>query len=512
MENIKSYGLSDSMIEYAKVKVKYSKSYLKKHGVILGDKKIVPFSDFVQNTFVNPDRYLAELQHRAWSIYNYAMDRGLANIFFTLTLPSNWHKEKYHKNKLIPNKTYGGRYIITSLKHPISGQTIKLKNSEDNIKKYSPYGASKELSKLLRKIYDSRWYKGIQKEDRVYFRAIEPHADGTPHTHVSFFVPHDKVEKFISSTMRMFPYPQCEISTTHVPDTYTYYEKCNFRNGKWVSGYKLNAKDKNFISQAIENPISYLMKYVLKTLDDLREDSDNLSNISYWYLYHGISRFYTSKLFIPLEIYRRLNGMYTIPELTDAYLRGDVQVNIRTDNNKIANIQNEYGYLYVNAFIIDTFSDRDWRNDVDNDEYEPFNYEFKTVYAHKDETALQARVEVIIDGVEYQAVNIDEYYKSKNKFSNYLHKVKLNPLEQGDYELFNYFNSLDIETVNFSHYAVTRNMLITRGLLHESYIKPSEFTKEYFDKPTCKYQWFNNVLSLQDFVYDDFNLCKQIVS
>jgi len=49
---------------------------------------------------------------------------------------------------------------------------------------------------MLRLITSNRIYSSIPGDSRCYFRSIEPHKSGVPHTHISFFIPKDKIESF----------------------------------------------------------------------------------------------------------------------------------------------------------------------------------------------------------------------------------------------------------------------------------------------------------------------------
>ena len=285
---MKNYGLSSYQIDKAKKKLQFNKEFMASNGIQIDD-KIVPFADFVSNSYMNSDRYIAELQHRAWSVFDYAKDRDLKNIFITFTLPTEWHetkqKSKVDKTRIF-NKKFGGRKYIkiktkqgnnynlinahASYKIPFLDVDLDFTNTID---KYTPRNASKELTKMFKKIFDDRACKSVDKDDRCYFRVTEPHKGGTPHVHMSLFVPSDKVKSIVRSVNRLFPAPLSKVETE------------------------------------VNSPVSYLMKYVLKTLDDLRNDNDKITNLTLWYLYHGISRFYTSRTFVSLDVYRKLNGM-----------------------------------------------------------------------------------------------------------------------------------------------------------------------------------------------------------
>lgn len=452
MKKIKTYGLTKYQIKKAHDKLKFNRQFMNSNGVQV-DNKIVPFADFVQNSYTNSDRYIAELQHRAWSVFNYAKSKDLSNVFLTLTLPSKWHKLKTFKDKLIKNKKFSGRTYITILKSPIDKKKYKFLNCHvkqkfngldfepvldfsETIDKYTPHNASIELSKLLKKFFDDRAYKSINKDDRCYFRVTEPHQDGTPHIHMSLFVPFDMKDKIVKALNRLFPAPQSKIETD------------------------------------IDSPVAYLMKYVLKTLDDLRDDGSDISNLTLWYLYHGISRFYTSRTFVSLDVYRRLNGMYTLQNLTEKYDFNEVSVYVYSGTKKIAMIENEYGTIYIPKPV-------NWSQKLDEadrlgkDGKVQLDSGFETIYKEKDFSP----IEISIDGEEFVMYDYSLMkHNAENKkrlienlepipLSDIMHKVIKKPYQMSMFELYEYFENLDIDTVNSQHYMYTRNLMIEKGLL-----------------------------------------------
>jgi len=410
-----NYGMTEHQIQDAMDKLHFNKEYMRLNGIQL-DNKFVPFADFVANSYINSDRYIAELQHRAWSIYEYAEERGLTNIFITLTLPSVWHAKKTYKGRLIDNPKFGGRKYICKINKVrfINAHVVQrvpfIEPELDfsaTIDKYSPRNASKELSKMLKKLFDDRGYKDINKDDRCYFRVTEPHKDGTPHLHISLFVPKDKSERIVKALNRFYPAPMGEVETN------------------------------------VKSPVKYLMKYVLKTFDDLREDNNNITNLTLWYLYHGISRFYTSRTFISLEIYRKLNGMYTLRELTASYNNERVSVQVDPETKEIMHIEDEYGIIYTQKPV-------NWFEKIFNEDYEDANLTpFEPLPAPKEPKP----IDIIIDGEDY-------IY-----FNGRVSKPTKKPYQMTDFELYNYFNSLNIDLVDDKHYMFTRNLLVKRGYL-----------------------------------------------
>jgi len=234
-----NYGLTKYQIQKSKEKLLKNKDFMYSNGIHL-DNKIIPFSDFVANSYMNADRYIAELQHRAWSIFDYAKEKKLSNVFITLTLPSHWHPKKTFKNRLIRNKSFAGRKYITTIKgykilnchvkQNFNGLTFEpVLDFSQTVYFYTPRNASVELSEMFKKLRDDRSYRSIEKDDRVYLRVTEPHKDGTPHLHISLFVPADKVDPIVKAVNRLFPAPLSKVET-NVQSTYLLLDEIHSKN------------------------------------------------------------------------------------------------------------------------------------------------------------------------------------------------------------------------------------------------------------------------------------------
>ncbi len=387
------YGLTKEDRKAGLKKIQDTRFFLDNNFCDIGGKTFA-YSQFFKNSFVNSDRYVSELQNRSWSLYHYAQLRSLRNVFVTLTLPSEYHKYKTtKKGKLVKNPKF-----IDDEHH-------------------TPKQASKELSKLMRKIVNDRSYSNIPSENRLYFRVTEPHKNGTPHLHISFFIPDENVDKFIEMINRKFPQPQSKIETD------------------------------------IKSPVGYLMKYILKTLDDLRGNNNNITDLSLWYIHHGISRFYTSRTLISLDIYRILGGRYNLLELTTMYKNKELIVWLDGQTNKVVEIFDSFGRIY----------NRKPTNLSINSGYESMQVQSKPTLK-KEEEIKSYKIPCIIDDVDY-TLNLE---------TNELIKDIVTPAYMGDLNLYDYFNSLDIEDdeITLVHYGITQNEMIDRGLLTDIDIQP----------------------------------------
>ncbi|AOO64559.1 replication endonuclease [Sulfurospirillum halorespirans] len=361
------YGLDQHKRKVAKDKIRNVKFFLDNNFIKFGDTE-VPYSNFFKNAFINPNRYIAEIQNRVWSIFNYATARNLVNVFCTITCPPDFHRlKKLNGGNIVRNRKY---------------------NPEN-----TPKVASKFLSKMLAKILKDNFYSSIPREDRCYFRVTEPHHDGTPHLHISFFIPEDKVEKFVKLFTRHFPEPLGKIETK------------------------------------VDNPVSYLMKYVLKTLDDLRYGEDNISDLTLWYVYHGICRIYTSRTLISLDVYRVLGGRYSLNELTVMYKEKRLSVYVHPETNKVLQVFDEFGRIWVKKMPVIDFA--------------MSKVQKPCIKQHK------------------KPIKIEIF--SKNG-------VLLNPIQKPiahrkNYDLMQYYHSLNPDLSNFQHFVLVQNECIKRGLI-----------------------------------------------
>ena len=246
------YGLSPHEREHAINSINRKINYLLDTIVLIEDHPVQLFSIY-SDALINPTKYVSEIQNRAWSLYNYAKERNLECLFITLTLPSEYH----------PYRTLS------------SGQKIKNKSYRG----FSPDQGSKKLSRMLKTIFDDRAYKNIPKDDRCYFRVVEPHKSGVPHLHISLFVPAADKAYLVDAIAHKFPAPRSKVEIS------------------------------------LNSPVAYLMKYIFKTLDDTR-NGGKLTDLTLWYKIHKIRRFQLSYTLVNIDYYRRLKGSYSLLDMT----------------------------------------------------------------------------------------------------------------------------------------------------------------------------------------------------
>jgi hypothetical protein len=373
------YGLSQADREFTLNKLRHQQQYLNEHCYDTGFEKI-PYALFFQNAWHNSNRYIAELNHRVYSLNKYAEERSLKPIFAVITLPSEYHRKKTIRLK--------------------NGKTKLVKNSkfiDDEL--HSVNAGSSRLSSVIRSIFNQRVFRGIDNVDRCYVTTREPHKDGTCHLNLLVFVPDNMIDKCVKALKGCFIDKHSRVET------------------------------------AINNPTGYIMKYIFKTLDDLRGNDGNLeklSNITLWYILHKIPRVTTSRTFISLDVYRCLKGQYDLKTLTSLCSAGRIQV-LLDGNNKVMQIFDDFGEIYQRTRIE------------------------KGTYCQRDKP-------VIRSAVKFEKINPDG--------------VKY-PYEMSDLNLWEHFHALDIDTVNLHYYANCNNELARRNFNDFNEVPMSYFNADF---------------------------------
>ena len=345
--------------------------------------------------------------------------------------------------------------------------TGKLKEISLNPIDYMPSSASKKLTDMWTTIRKDRAWKDLDNDDRIYFRVTEPHKDGTPHLHISAWVPKYAVARLVQAIHRLYPAPLADVSTSYIPDNYKLYSKVYKRDGRWHDAYKPDPDSKSYIKVHIDNAVSYLMKYIYKTLDDLR-DGKGITEITMWYIYHGICRFYTSRTLISLNVYRPLAGRfnYSLLELTQQYKDNTVTVWLDPETSQPKIIQYEDVIMWQKKEFELKQYDRDDRK--------------------PQEKPIKLRtIDVEIDGEEFYM------YRSGSKLYPKTSQIE-DFTDQDDYippvtrmkmmQLWNYYHSLDPDdpTLNLKHFGLVQNTMIERGLLEGEIVSLDQYSTDIF--------------------------------
>jgi len=128
-----------------------------------------------------------------------AVEKGLFPVFYTLTLPSEYHQTKTTKTgKRVWNKKYDAEKSVEE------GYRVLQKANRELIRYFKQKGVNKNLV------------------DIPYFRVIEPHKDFTPHLHCVVYLPEELLERFVAKFSRIIEYfklgKQCKLEVLDNPE------------------------------------------------------------------------------------------------------------------------------------------------------------------------------------------------------------------------------------------------------------------------------------------------------
>lgn len=390
------YGITKGTREIALKQIQKEKTFLENHFFEVGN-DLVKMSDVVKKPYHNANRYIAEVNQRVYSLNTYAQNKGLKPIFGTITLPTEYHPK-------INNKIPNPKFI------------------DDN--KHTPNAGAKELSRIFKLLLSQRFLsKNISKEDKCYFRVYEPHKDGTPHLHFVLYVPEEKLNEVHSKMSKYF--------------------KNNF------------PKQRVDFQIDVINPIAYLMKYILKTFDDLRGKTDNITDLSLWYKVNKITRFYTSRTLISLDVYRALNGKYDLLELTYMYQNREIVVWLDTESNKLLSIEDSICEI--------------WKKKTTK--LEKTNQRIKLKYKKKKIKPL-----IFINGCQYLE-------DSNGRIIPFEPIIPIN--KRSDMTLYNDYitlNNTDINLIDMNVFGLIKNELINRDIINDKIMPISEYNYAYIIK------------------------------
>ncbi|MCG7979597.1 MAG: replication endonuclease [Candidatus Thiodiazotropha endolucinida] len=192
----------------------------------------VRLAEIIEHSLANPSVRRSELMVRIRGFDDYAVKYGHTALFFTLTLPS-----KYHRFTTVEGP-YGKRQMVGN---------PKWKKGE-----LSPREGQDQLTSIWRAIRSKLKRDGLP----VYgFRVAEPHHDGCPHWHMLFFMQPD-----------------------HVDDVKEIIRSYALKEDGEEPGAKEYRLKVEVIDPAKGSATGYIAKYIAKSIDGFAIDADLFGN------------------------------------------------------------------------------------------------------------------------------------------------------------------------------------------------------------------------------------------
>jgi hypothetical protein len=448
------YGLSPYDLKYCREKIDGQKSYLSNNHFHTSTGQVKSFLDVSFSANIS-ERYYSQLSNKINTMSDLAKSQNLKPVFLTITLDgffrglltanySKWDRQSDAKKKEylrhIPNNDVHG-----FLRDKIASRSKFTVKDCYNTLAFQWYHYSAGYA-----------FKKIKKDGKqfIYLKAAEPHKDGVPHFHVLLWIPENYFEQFKKDFERYFPAPQ-----NHKPIT----------DG--------NEGDTKGFQTAIHNPVGYIMKYATKSFMDLRTGED-LNYLQSWYIKHKIRRITTSHSTVPQWIYQKC---YAIEKdwyhLTDVLKREPM----------LCEWNREEDYFIL---IEDSGRSLEYDRGVLTLRYLGSNTVIKQFGEFKDTPKTQPRKLEPVPSTWMKPLQ-KKYIDCFIEHDHYLYRdgeiFKPTPqsMKMSDFELYEYFHSLDLETVNPHHYAHTHNEMISRELLVGEIVSLNKmYTRNPFEEET----------------------------
>ena len=210
--------------------------------------------------------YTKSIEQKVYAIEKIAKDRGLAPIFITLTLPSDYHPFQSINHK--------GKRKYVALNENFAFDDIET--------------AITDGYQYLNHIYRT-FYKRVKNsvKDLLYVKVVENHQTMIPHFHVLFYV---KIEKN-KIIKKIFDNIQIEFNLSQ-----TDFEFAN---------NELQEVDTKNVKTGINRASKYIMKYIVKTLND-GSDYHKARVLDGWKRHHKIRTITMSNLPLSMAEYRAI--------------------------------------------------------------------------------------------------------------------------------------------------------------------------------------------------------------
>lgn len=428
------YGLTPHDLKYCRDKIDGQRTYLSNNHFHTSTGQVKSLLDVSFSANIS-ERYYSQLSNKINTMSDLAKSQNLKPVFLTITLDgffrgfltgnySKWDrksdKDKNEYLRHIPNNDVHG-----FLRDKIASRSKFTVKDCYNVLAFQWYHYAAGYA-----------FKKIKKDGKqfIYLKAAEPHKDGVPHFHVLLWIPENYFEQFKKDFERYFPAPQ-----NHKPIT----------DG--------NEGDTKGFQTAIHNPVGYIMKYATKSFMDMRTGED-MNYLQSWYIKHKIRRITTSHSTVPQWIYQKC---YAIEKdwyhLTDVLKREPM----------LCEWSREDDYFIL---IEDSGRSLEYDRGVLTLRYLGSNTVIKQVGEFNDRPKTQPRKLEPVPSTWMKPLE-KKYIDVFIEHDHYLYrdgeifKPTPQPMKMSDFELYDYYHSLDLEAVNPHHFAHTRNEMILRNLL-----------------------------------------------
>jgi hypothetical protein len=426
------FGLNKNDLNNIQKKIDNQSNYLDTNYFITDSGQVKTLKD-VSFSANHSERYYAQLSNKIDTMTNTAISQGLHSCFLTMTLDGYFRdllkgdytrfndlSDEYMKIALqsVPNSE-----ALGEVRQKIEARlTLTIKDLYNILnhqtKRYLQSYAFKKLKKA--------------KLEYMYIRTAEPHKDGVPHFHMMLYIPYSYIEQFKKDFIKSYPAPR---------------NRAKIVGSQELQSFQIDIKDTT----------AYVMKYILKSFMDVKKQKD-IDYIQAWYIKHRIMRCVTSRALIPQWIYQKAYAFESDWfHLTDLIKNPDNQCEWSHEDN--------YFYLYdgyTGREIVYQYGQLEivYEGRVIKKMGKPKEKNIKVKVYDKTPTKWEKKEKIV---PVFENNNIVGHFTKQG----YKQLIK-QPYQMNHLELYNYYLSIDIETIDLKRYMYTKNLMIDRGLLNEA--------------------------------------------
>jgi hypothetical protein len=395
-------------------KLDRQKQFLESHHIVIKEGGSVSLFDISMSANIRPDKYLAEVSARVDAFRRFAIENDYVPVFLTMTPESHFKPCRVIKTKK------KGIYVLDDNRNFSGDFDNYVKDCRDNIQE------------KFRRFLRDGFFTFVKKHYRrrlPYFSSYEPSLDGALHKHSLFFVPRDLVDRFKSRFHHYFGDVQRDIKTEFDDDA--------------------------------GGVAAYILKYVLKSFR--HSETGDLSDEGYWYAKHGLMRFTSARVLLPIYIWRSVRSPdRSYFEMSKSYANNDLTLTFEAKHPK---------------HTFDPFKFKNYKLDrVDLHHYDSDDYYigYEGIYQR---SSLDYEIIDISQNIEPAPDRINRFKKSVFPIPVEINGISFNydgsallpstiPVPyRRSMDLYQHFQKLDVETCNLQHYHYCKNELIKRGIL-----------------------------------------------
>ena len=430
------YGLGRFDVENAQMKVDRQRDFMKNSTFVTSNGTCKSLLDVSMSANIST-RYYAQLVNKVNTLQQTMTNLNLNPIFLTIT-HDGWLHDLYYGDysrfedeylkKLPENDKYG--YLATKA---LNRETFDVH----------------DLYIVLRWQWDkfckTRSFMKMRKEYKIgYLFAVEPHESGVPHAHVLLYVPSSYILKLQDEFKKIFGTSQ-NIG----------------QDKKRLSPEQIANGEFNGFQWTLSNPVGYILKYVTKSFMDIKNQAQ-IDELQAWYVKYRITRFTTSHTLVPQWVY---NKVYPLENdwlyLSDLKINSMCEWSAEDDYFKFEDTNCGKTLQYTRG-LYQMFQDG------------TLVHEFGEMKELKEPNTMRYRDKFVIR--EKRKIIKIELFNSKGQ------KIELYPKpisHRKNYDLIQYYHSLNPEFCNLQHFGLVQNECIKRGLVEGQIQSLNDFNTDF---------------------------------